>query len=85
MANTPAVILADEPTGNLDTATGSEIIELLKTLNREMDVTVVCSTHDTKMLKSSDRVCWILDGRLDKISSMEEFDLESMAKDDQGR
>ena len=85
LANTPAVILADEPTGNLDTATGSEIIELLKTLNREMDVTVVCSTHDTKMLKSSDRVCWILDGRLDKISSMEEFDLESMAKDDQGR
>jgi len=82
LANDPAVILADEPTGNLDTKTGSEVIELLKELNREKNVTVICATHDPKMLASSDRVCWIRDGYLDKISSGEEFDLEAQEADE---
>lgn len=64
LANHPAVILADEPTGNLDTHTGSEIVALLKELNREEGVTVVCSTHDPKMLASSSRVFYIEDGKL---------------------
>ena len=85
LANTPSVVLADEPTGNLDTQTGSEIIELLKELNRENGVTVICSTHDPKMLRSSDRICWMLDGRLDKISTREAFSLEAMKQDTQGR
>ncbi len=85
LANTPSVILADEPTGNLDTKTGTEIIELLKDLNRHEGVTVICSTHDTKMLSSSDRVCWIADGSLTKISTGEEFRLEEMPKDELGR
>lgn len=85
LANTPSVILADEPTGNLDTKTGTEIIELLKDLNRNEGVTVICSTHDTKMLSSSDRVCWIADGQLTKISTGEEFRLETMPKDKTGR
>jgi putative ABC transport system ATP-binding protein len=85
LANTPTVILADEPTGNLDTKTGREIVELLKSLNREEGVTVVCSTHDSKMLTSSDRVCWIRDGRLEKIASGERFRLEEMEKDTFGR
>jgi putative ABC transport system ATP-binding protein len=67
LANTPSVILADEPTGNLDTKTGGEIIELMKQLNSEHNVTIICSTHDEKMLAASDRVCWIRDGQLDKI------------------
>ncbi len=67
LANTPTVILADEPTGNLDTKTGTEIIELLKELNEEQGVTVVCATHDEKMVAPSDRVCWIRDGLLDEI------------------
>ena len=74
LANTPTVILADEPTGNLDSKTGKEIVALLKALNQEEGVTVVCSTHDPKMLKSSDRVCWIQDGRIDKILSREDFE-----------
>lgn len=78
LANTPAVILADEPTGNLDTKTGKEIVDLLKSLNREEGVTVVCSTHDPKMLASSDRVCWIRDGRLERIAQGEQFRLEEM-------
>lgn len=85
LANTPSVILADEPTGNLDTRTGTEIIELLKDLNKNEGVTVICSTHDTKMLSSSDRVCWIADGSLTKISTGEEFRLEEMPKDELGR
>ncbi len=85
LANTPMVILADEPTGNLDTQTGTEIIELLKRLNREEGVTVICATHDVKMLSSSDRVCWIRDGRLDRVSTGDEFRIEEMAPDDLGR
>ena len=85
LANTPSVVLADEPTGNLDTQTGTEIIELLKQLNDENGVTVVCSTHDPKMLRRSDRICWMLDGRLDKVSTREEFSLEAMKQDTQGR
>ena len=85
LANTPSVILADEPTGNLDTKTGSEIIELLKDLNKNENVTVICSTHDTKMLGSSDRVCWIADGLLTKISTGEEFRIEEMPEDRSGR
>ncbi len=85
LANTPHVILADEPTGNLDTQTGSEIIDLLKELNEKEGVTVICSTHDPKMLRSSHRICWMLDGRLDKISTQAEFSLGEMRQDKQGR
>jgi putative ABC transport system ATP-binding protein len=69
LANTPSVILADEPTGNLDTKTGTEIIALLKELNREKGVTIITATHDPKMLASSDRICWIRDGLLDRIEN----------------
>jgi len=85
LANTPTVILADEPTGNLDTKTGSEIIDLLKQLNSEEGVTVICSTHDPKMLASSNRICWILDGCLSRVSSQAEFSLADMEHDTQGR
>ena len=81
LANHPAVILADEPTGNLDTKTGTLIVELLQELNREDGVTVICSTHDPKMISSSKRVCWMLDGRLDKITSGENFRLDQMEQD----
>lgn len=85
LANTPTIILADEPTGNLDSKTGEEIINLLVQLNKEEGVTVICSTHDPKMLANSERICWVLDGRLDKVSTREEFDLAKMKQDDQGR
>ena len=75
LANTPTVILADEPTGNLDTRTGAEIIELLQELNREENVTVICSTHDPKMLAASARVCWIEDGRIKKVTTPDEVNL----------
>ncbi len=67
LVNTPTVILADEPTGNLDTRTGEEIIELLSRLQRENNVTIITATHDVKMLAISDRIAWIRDGKLERL------------------
>jgi putative ABC transport system ATP-binding protein len=75
LANDPAIILADEPTGNLDLTTGEEIISLLKNLSREHRVTVISATHDIKMLNVSDRVVWIRDGRIDKIENRDELSI----------
>jgi putative ABC transport system ATP-binding protein len=76
LANDPAIILADEPTGNLDLKTGKEIIELLRVLNKDKGVTIISATHDLKMLDVSDRIIWIRDGRVDKIERRDELDLE---------
>jgi len=67
LLNQPKLILADEPTGNLDSATGSEIIELLSSFNRRRGVTIISATHDHKMLANSDRVLRIRDGKVDRI------------------
>jgi len=75
LANDPAIILADEPTGNLDLTTGEEIIALLKRLSQERNVTVISATHDFKMLNVSDRVVWIRDGAVDKIENREELSI----------
>jgi putative ABC transport system ATP-binding protein len=75
LANDPAIILADEPTGNLDLTTGEEIITLLKNLCHERGVTIISATHDIKMLNVSDQVVWIRDGQIDKIESREELSI----------
>ncbi|WP_028324353.1 ABC transporter ATP-binding protein [Desulfatirhabdium butyrativorans] len=71
LANDPVIILADEPTGNLDLTTGEQIITLLKTLSQERGVTVISATHDIKMLNVSDQVIWIRDGLVDRIENRE--------------
>ena len=76
LANDPAVVLADEPTGNLDLRTGTEIIELLRSMNETSGVTVISATHDHKMLNVSDRVVWIADGRIERIALREDLDIE---------
>lgn len=76
LANSPAIILADEPTGNLDLHTGKEIIELLKELNVESGVTVISATHDLKMIDVSDRIVHIRDGQIERIEKREEIELE---------
>jgi len=73
LANDPAIVLADEPTGNLDLATGEEIIYLLKQLSSERGVTIISATHDIKMLNVSDRVIWIRDGRIDRIEDRDKL------------
>ncbi len=75
LSNDPAIILADEPTGNLDLNTGEEIITLLKHLNQERNVTIISATHDIKMLNISDQVIWISDGRIDKIEDRRELSI----------
>jgi putative ABC transport system ATP-binding protein len=75
LANDPAIILADEPTGNLDLSTGEEIISLLKRLSQERKVTIISATHDIKMLNVSDVVVWIRDGTIDKIESRDELSI----------
>ncbi len=67
LANRPAIILADEPTANLDTTTGEEIITLMNRLSKEQGVTVVSATHDHKMLAASDRIVWIKDGAIERV------------------
>ena len=76
LANNPAILLADEPTGNLDLHTGEEIIELFARLRDELGVTVVTATHDLKMLKRSDRVVWIEDGLIKRVSTADEMDIK---------
>lgn len=75
-ANDPTIILADEPTGNLDLNTGTHIIELLRTMNKERGATIISATHDHKMLAVSDRIIWIRDGRVDKIERREDLDIQ---------
>ncbi len=66
-ANSPAIILADEPTANLDVETGREMIELLVKLKETEGVTIIAATHDMKMLDVSDRILWIRDGKIDRL------------------
>ena len=62
----PKIILADEPTGNLDSKTGNEIMNLLETLNKDFKVTVVIVTHEHEIAKRTQRQIFIKDGRITK-------------------
>lgn len=64
IVNKPSLILADEPTANLDLATGMKIVELLQKLNKETGVTVINTTHDLKLIDIADRICWLRDGQI---------------------
>ena len=73
LINEPELILADEPTGNLDSKTGGEIIELLKGLRVEKNTTLVIATHDAKVAANAERVIELVDGRIDSSSSSSSF------------
>jgi len=64
MARRPALLLADEPTGNLDSATGKQIIDLLVAMNRRLGCTLVLVTHDAALAAHADRVVTLRDGRI---------------------
>ncbi|MDP7975326.1 MAG: ABC transporter ATP-binding protein [TACK group archaeon] len=80
LANDPAIILADEPTGNLDLNTGLEIIGLLKDLNREKGVTIMTATHDLKLLDVADRILWLRDGKIERIEERAEVGVEAVSE-----
>lgn len=64
LASKPAIILADEPTGNLDSHTSDEVIELLKLTSREFQQTIVMITHNPEIAALADRTIRIEDGRI---------------------
>jgi len=71
----PTIMLADEPTANLDLHTGEEIIQALRRLCDDHGVTVITATHDHKMLDKSDRILWIKDGQRDRLERREDLDI----------
>jgi ABC-type lipoprotein export system ATPase subunit len=64
LANSPAIVLADEPTGDLDTESGAEVIELMKRLNQELNTTFIIVTHDSSISRETERVLIMRDGRM---------------------
>ncbi len=75
LANRPAILLADEPTANLDFQTGQDVLDLLVDINQNAGVTVVCSTHDHRLLALCDRIVWIKDGRIDRVQEREDVEI----------
>ncbi|MGL4991248.1 MAG: ABC transporter ATP-binding protein [Sarcina sp.] len=69
LINKPSIILADEPTGNLDSKTSKEIIELLKMTSKKYNQTLIVITHDKKIAAMADRVITIVDGMIESISN----------------
>ena len=64
LANDPPIVLADEPTGNLDSEAGQMVLSMLRDVQRERGVTLVLVTHDPSIAKSADRIVYMLDGRI---------------------
>lgn len=64
LANKPAVLFADEPTGNLDGKAGLEVLTLLRTVSNELGITLVLVTHDMKVAEQADRIIQLSDGRI---------------------
>jgi len=67
LINDPKIVLADEPTGNLDTTTGGEIVQLLKRLNKEKKQTFVVVTHDPAIAETADRIIYLKDGLVQRV------------------
>ena len=65
IVNNPAIIMADEPTGNLDSKVGQEIMNLLLNLNKELGTTLIIVTHDPRIAEQTQRVIRLKDGELD--------------------
>jgi putative ABC transport system ATP-binding protein len=75
LVNKPLIILADEPTGNLDLKTGQDIIDVLNEMKRTLGITVITATHDMKMISASDTLVKIDSGKVEKILSKAEMNV----------
>lgn len=90
LANDPALVLADEPTGNLDTKTGEQIMELFHKLNKEQGITIVIVTHDPEVAAQADRIISLRDGLIEadqttiqhKFPEGDEGDIDEIANED---
>ena len=66
MVKRPVLVLADEPSANLDSKNSHHIVQTMKTLNRELKTTFIFSTHDEKVMQYLDRIIYLSDGKVDK-------------------
>ena len=64
LVNNPSIILADEPTGNLDSKTGQVVLETFKKLNQDSGHTIILITHELEVAKQADRIIYIRDGQI---------------------
>jgi ABC-type lipoprotein export system ATPase subunit len=71
VANTPSILLADEPTGNLDTVTSEVILALLRRIADELETIVVMATHSVEALGRADTIVRLQDGRVESVTPME--------------
>jgi putative ABC transport system ATP-binding protein len=69
LANDPPIVIADEPTGDLDTETGAKIVEFLLSVNKDMGKTVLIVTHDPQIARRTDRIYRIMDGKIISVQS----------------
>ncbi len=81
MANAPTLLLCDEPTGNLDFKTGDEIHHILQRLNKERGVTIICATHDHRLISMADRIVWVRDGGIERIANRKDITVETGSVD----
>ena len=75
LANEPTILLADEPTANLDLNTGQEVLDILQHINAERGVTIICATHDHRMLDICSRLVWIRDGQVERVARRDEVEI----------
>jgi putative ABC transport system ATP-binding protein len=75
MCNRPKILLADEPTANLDLKTGQDVLDILQRINQERGVTIVCSTHDHRLLKVCNRIMWVRDGRIERVEESKDLNI----------
>jgi ABC-type lipoprotein export system ATPase subunit len=88
LANDPALILADEPTGSLDSQSGTEILELMSNLNQTQGTTIVIVTHDRRVAQSTQRILRMRDGRIvedHRLTDPMEEDLRMLARSKLGQ
>jgi putative ABC transport system ATP-binding protein len=67
LVNNPSLLLADEPTGNLDTKTGNDIMAVLKKLNKDNNITIVLVTHDPEVAEAAEKTIFLRDGEIERI------------------
>ena len=67
LVNSPSLLLADEPTGNLDTKTGNDIMAVLKKLNKDKNITIVLGTHDPEVAEAAEKTIFLRDGEIERI------------------
>lgn len=67
LINNPEILIADEPTGNLDADNEQNIIELLKRINEELGITIITVTHSDKVANSMQSICTVVDGKIEYV------------------